>query len=103
MLWLLLDHVSVHRLGLGRPRTRPEALLGDKAYFHGTRGLLRNRRVNAVIPQPADQIAHRQRRGSAGGWPPDFDAETYRGRNVVERSSRGDLKAPLLEPQAVVE
>ena len=34
----------------------------------------------------ADQIRHRQRRGSRGGRPPAFDAETYRGRNVVERS-----------------
>jgi putative transposase len=62
-------------------------LLGDKAYSsRGTRALLRAKRVKAVIPQPADQIAHRQRRGSAGGRPPAFDAETYKGRNVVERS-----------------
>lgn len=39
-----------------------------------------------MIPQPADQIGHRQRRGSAGGRPPGFDAEDYKGRNVVERS-----------------
>jgi transposase len=87
MLRPLLDHLSVHRLGPGRPRTRPLALLGDKAYSsRGTRVLLRAKRVKAVIPQPADQIAHRQRRGCAGGRPPDFDAETYKGRNVVERS-----------------
>ena len=30
-----------------------------------------------MIPQPADQIRHRQRRGSAGGRPPAFDAEDY--------------------------
>jgi transposase len=44
-----------------------------------------------VIPQPADQIAHRQRRGSAGGRPPSFNATAYKGRNVVERSFN-DLK-----------
>ena len=87
MLRPLLSHLSVHRLGPGRPRTRPEALLGDKAYSsRGTRALLLGNRIKAVIPQPADQIAHRQRRGSAGGRPPEFDAETYKGRNVVERS-----------------
>jgi transposase len=87
MLRPLLGHLAVARLGPGRPRTRPDALLGDKAYSsRGTRALLRAKRVKAVIPQPADQIAHRQRRGSAGGRPPAFDAETYKGRNVVERS-----------------
>jgi len=39
-----------------------------------------------VIPQPGDQIANRQRKGSAGGRPPAFDPETYYGRNVLERS-----------------
>jgi transposase len=87
MLRPLLGHLAVHRLGAGRPRTRPDALLGDKAYSsRGTRALLRAKRVKAVIPQPGDQIAHRQRRGSAGGRPPSFDAETYKHRNVVERS-----------------
>jgi putative transposase len=87
MLRPLLGHLAVGRPGRGRPRTRPVALLGDKAYSsRGTRALLRGKRIKAVIPQPADQIAHRQRRGSAGGRPPSFDAETYKGRNVVERS-----------------
>ena len=71
----------------GRPRTRPDALLGDKAYSsHANRELLRSKRIKTVIPQPSDQIAHRQRRGSAGGRPPDFDAAAYKDRNVVERS-----------------
>ena len=39
-----------------------------------------------MIPQPSDQIAHRKRRGSAGGRPPAFDATAYKGRNVIERS-----------------
>ena len=87
MLAPLLTHLSVARLGPGRPRTRPEAVIGDKAYSsRAIRAQLRARRVTAVIPQPADQIAHRKRRGSAGGRPPTFDAETYKGRNVIERS-----------------
>jgi transposase len=36
-------------------------------------------------PQPDNQIAHRKRRGSAGGRLPDFDAATYKRRNVIER------------------
>ena len=39
-----------------------------------------------MIPQPADQIGHRKKRGSAGGRPPAFDAKAYKGRNVIERS-----------------
>lgn len=84
--WLLAD-LAVARSGPGRPRTRPDAVLGDKAYSsRANRDLLRTRRVKAVIPQPADQIAHRRNRGSAGGRPPAFDAATYKGRNVIERS-----------------
>ena len=83
----LLSQLAVRRIGPGRPRTRPDALLGDKAYSsRAIRKLLRARRVTVVIPQPSDQIAHRERRGSAGGRPPAFDAATYKGRNVIERS-----------------
>lgn len=87
MLKPLLSQLAVSRLGPGRPRTRPVALLGDKAYSsRGTRSMLRARGIKAVIPQPSDQIAHRIRRGSRGGRPPGFDPATYKGRNVIERS-----------------
>lgn len=87
MLEPLLSQLAVQRIGPGRPRTRPDALLGDKAYSsRAIRALLRDKRVKAVIPQPSDQIAHRKRRGSAGGRPPAFDTATYKGRNVIERS-----------------
>ena len=87
MLRPLLAHLAVRRLGPGRPRTRPNALLGDKAYSsRGNRALLRAKRTKTVIPQPSDQIGHRLRRGSAGGRPPAFDPTAYKGRNVVERS-----------------
>jgi len=87
MLKVLLADLAVARPAGGRPRTRPEALLGDKAYSSaGNRDLLRRKRVKVVIPQPDDQIAHRHRRGSAGGRPPDFDATAYKGRDVIERS-----------------
>jgi putative transposase len=87
MLKPLLSQLAVSRVGPGRPRTRPAAVLADKAYSsRGTRTMLRERGIRAVIPQPSDQIAHRRRRGTAGGRPPAFDPATYKARNVIERS-----------------
>jgi transposase len=87
MLKHLLEALTVPRLGPGRARTRPDAVLGDKAYSsRANRELLRGRNIKAVIAEPADQAGHRRRRGRAGGRPPAFDSETYKDRNVVERS-----------------
>lgn len=87
MLVEVLADIHVPRLGPGRARTRPDAVIADKAYATGViRAELRRRRIKAVIPAKSDAIAARQRRGSAGGRPPAFDAETYKDRNVVERS-----------------
>jgi putative transposase len=83
----LLGAVHVPRLGPGRPRSRPDRVLADKAYSsRGNRALLRSRAIKAVIAQPSDQVGHRQRKGSRGGRPPAFDAAAYKGRNVIERS-----------------
>lgn len=69
-----------------RPRSRPDTVIADKAYSHpSTRHKLRTKAIRTVIPERADQIAHRAARGSAGGRPPAFDAQTYQQRNVVER------------------
>ena len=73
--------------GAGRPRTRPGRVLGDKAYSsRSIRSYLRKRHINVTIPEPADQRANRQRRGSRGGRPPAFDPDIYKGRNTVERA-----------------
>jgi transposase len=81
----LLSQLRVPR-PTGRPRTRPDRLRGDKAYSsRAIRAYLRERDITAVIPEPDDQIGHRQRRGSRGGRPPAFDAADYRNRNVIER------------------
>jgi transposase len=70
----------------GRARTRPDAVLGDKAYSsRAIRAHLRRRQIAAVIPEPDDQKRHRQRRGRTGGRPHGFDAQRYKARNVVER------------------
>ncbi len=83
----LLQELRVPRLGPGRPRTRPDALRGDKAYSsRAHRAHLRQRGVTAVIPERADQIAHRKNRGSRGGRPVTFDAHDYKNRNVIERA-----------------
>lgn len=70
----------------GRPRTRPDAVLADRAYSSGVnRRALSRRGIVTVMPQRKDEIAARKRRGSAGGRPPRLDIDTYKGRNVVER------------------
>jgi transposase len=62
-------------------------LLADKAYSNRKiRAHLRRRAITATIPEPADQITHRARRGSSGGRPPEFDTVAYRDRNTVERT-----------------
>ncbi|MFI6423153.1 hypothetical protein ACIBG6_37945 [Streptomyces sp. NPDC050842] len=38
-----------------------------------------------MIPQPADQAANREPRGSHSGRPPAFDREAYKQRRTVER------------------
>lgn len=62
-------------------------LLVDKAYSHpSTRTYLRAKGIKHTIPERRDQIAHRKAKGSKGGRPPGFQAETYKFRNTVERS-----------------
>lgn len=83
----MLAELRVPRLGSGRPRTRPDKLLADKAYSsRAVRSYLRAQKVAVVIPEKADQVAHRKNRGSNGGRPPVFDAAEYKNRNVVERA-----------------
>ena len=87
MLPHLLEGLSVPRLGAGRPRTCPDALLADKEYCSAAhRSMLTSRGIEVVIPQRSDQITNRKRRGRHGGRPPGLDKEKYRRRNVVERS-----------------
>jgi transposase len=71
---------------VGRPRTRPDAVAGDKAYSsRRNRTHLRTRGIKAVIPEKADQAADRKEKGRRGGRPVTHDAELYRDRNIVER------------------
>lgn len=81
----VLAGIRVPRLGPGRPRTRPDRVLADKAYSsRANRALLHCRGIRAVIPEKDDQAAHRRARGRHGGRPPAFDRATYRLRHAVE-------------------
>ncbi|MGW6576311.1 IS5 family transposase [Streptomyces sp. NPDC054945] len=87
VLPLLLGDIRVPRLGPGRPRTTPDALLADKAYSSKhVRADLAVRGIRTVIPERADQQANRKRKGRSGGRPRTLDTETYKRRNVVDRS-----------------
>jgi transposase len=81
----VLEAIRVARAGPGRPRTRPDRVLADKAYSsRANRAYLRRRGIAATIPEPSDQIRNRRRRGRAGGRPPTFCPETYKQRHAVE-------------------
>lgn len=81
----VLDRIRIPRAGVGRPRSRPDVVLADKAYSsRANRAYLRRRSIRCVIPVKADQAAHRRNRGSRGGRPPAFDKIAYRQRHSVE-------------------
>src|SRR6266498_2659555 len=81
----VLEGIRVPRLRRGRPRTRPDQVLADKAYTsRANRRYLRRRGIKATIPSKADQDANRRKQGSRGGRPPAFDPETYKQRHAVE-------------------
>lgn len=63
------------RLGRGRPRLRPDRVVGDKGYSSRTvRRYLRKRGIGAVIPRRANESQQRT-----------FDRAAYRKRNQIER------------------
>jgi transposase len=81
----VLGKIRVSRPGGGRPRTRPDRVLADKAYgSRANRAWLRARKIACTIPEKADQIANRKKKGSSGGRRPVFDPEKYKQRHAVE-------------------
>ncbi|MBT2443110.1 transposase [Streptomyces sp. ISL-36] len=94
----MLEKIRVPRLGLGRPRKKPDSVAADKAYSNGPcRQYLRRRGIRHTIPEKADSQAARLRKGSRGGRPPGFDEERYKKRNTVERAIN-KLKPPCRDP-----
>ena len=64
---------------IGRPRRRPDKLAGDKAYrMPRILDWLRDHGIQPVIPRKSNEKAK-------VGRPESFDAEAYKGRNVIER------------------
>ncbi len=82
-----LDAVRVPRRGRGRPRKRPDCVLGDKGYsYPSCRLQVRQRGVQVLIPERRDQRAQRLKKGRNGGRPRRFDRALYKERNVIERT-----------------
>ncbi len=73
----LMERGAVKRAGRGRPRIRPDRVVGDKGYSSKKiRSYLRKRGIGVVIARQKNE----RRRGN-------FDKEAYRERNdVVERA-----------------
>ncbi|MFC8176184.1 IS5 family transposase [Streptomyces sp. NPDC057325] len=83
----LLETIRVPRLGLGRPRKRPNRVRADRAYdSRKNRAYLRRHGIKATIPVPADRVRNRRKPGSLGGRPPKFDKTDYKERHAVECS-----------------
>ena len=75
VLPILMERAAVKRQGRGRPRIRPERVVGDKGYRSPMiRRSLKKRKIGAVIPTKADEARD-----------PAFDRAAYRERNAVER------------------
>ncbi len=79
----VLDAIRVPRPGgWGRPRLRPDHLIGDTGVSYDRSRRMLRRRIPHTIPERGDQ---RARRAGRPGRKPAFDREGSRRRNVVER------------------
>jgi len=74
----ILTRVRIHQK-VGRPKSRPKRLAGDKGYSGGRiRGFLAQRGIEAVIPYKDNEAARHDPTM-------EFDKETYRRRSIVEQ------------------
>jgi transposase len=81
----VLERIRVPRVGVGRPRRRPDRVRADKAYgSRANRDYLRRRGIRCTIPEKTDQIRNRKKLGARGGRPPKFDKADYRERHAIE-------------------
>jgi transposase len=70
-----MEQGAVKRAGRGRPRLRPDRVVGDKGYSSGTvRRYLLRRGIQAVIARRSNEPHQKH-----------FDRERYRERNRIER------------------
>jgi transposase len=76
VLPVLMERGAVKRAGRGRPRIRPDRVVGDKGYSSpAIRRYLKKRRIGVVVPTKANEEPD-----------PTFDRAAYRERNMVERT-----------------
>lgn len=81
----VLEAIWVPRLGVGRPRKRPDRVRAYKAYdSRSNRAYLRRRGIKATIPVPTDRVRNRLKRGLRGGRPPKFDKDDYKQPHAVQ-------------------
>lgn len=70
-----MEQGAIKRVGRGRPRLRPERVVGDKGYSsRKMRQYLRRRGIRPVIARRSNEPPQRH-----------VDRERYRARNLVER------------------
>jgi transposase len=105
----LLDQIRVPRPGPGRPRSKSEAVLADKAYSHpSTRAALRARRIRFTSPERADQIARRKaqrlsRRQAPGRGPGRVQAPQRRGEMLQPAQAVPRLRHPLRQTRRLLQ
>jgi transposase len=81
-----LERNHVQRRVVGRPQSRPRAVVAAKAHSHpSTRTAMLQRKVQFISPQKSNQTRRRVSMGNRCERPPACDEELYRGRNVIER------------------
>ncbi|MGW8367010.1 transposase [Streptomyces wedmorensis] len=67
----VMEAIRAPRIGPGRPRTRPDHVLGDKGYSSkAIRAWLRRCGIPHTIPERADRARNWARRGSRSGRRP---------------------------------
>jgi transposase len=73
--------------GAGARASVPRGCAVDRAYGAPAthRRALHQRGIRCICPERRDSQRHRLGRGRLGGRPPAFDAQAYKGRNVIER------------------
>lgn len=71
----LMEQGAIRRVGKGRPKLRPERVVGDKGYSSDTlRRYLRRKGIRLTVPHKANERRMRP-----------FDREVYAERNRIER------------------
>ena len=85
----VMDAIRVPRIGPGRPRIRPDHVLGDKGYSSKViRAWLRRRGITHTIPERADQAA------TGPGGAASADAH----RRSIARSTSSATSWNVLQP-----